>query len=58
MKWFELNANDSAQAIQEKMAKLLTQLADVEQKLRQARDKGRFAALKEAEDARRMDVFG
>ncbi len=58
MNWFELNANKSAQNIREKIAELLTQLADVEQKLRQARDKERFTALKEAEEAGRMDVFG
>ncbi len=58
MNWFELNANNWAQEIQEKIAELLTQLADVEQKLRQARDEERFAALKEAEEAGRMDVFG
>jgi predicted ATP-binding protein involved in virulence len=60
MNWFELNINDndSAQVIQEKIAELLTQLADVEQKLRQARDKERFAVLKEAEEVGRMDVFG
>ncbi len=58
MNWFELNANKSAQNIREKIAELLTHLADVEQKLRQARDKERFIALKEAEEAGRMDVFG
>ncbi len=58
MNWFELKANNSAQGIQQKIEELLTQLADVEQKLRQARDKERFAALKEAEEAGRTDVFG
>ncbi len=52
------NANNSAQAIQEKIGELLAQLADVEQKLRRARDKERFVALREAEEAGRMDVFG
>ncbi len=55
MNQFGLNANNSTQEIQEKIAELMTQLADVEQKLRQARDKERFAALKEAG---RMDIFG
>ncbi len=58
MNWFELNANNWAQEIQEKIAELLTQLADVEQKLRQARDEERFAAVQEAKEAGRMDVFG
>jgi hypothetical protein len=58
MNWFKLNANNSAHGIQEKIDGLLTQFADVEQKLRRARDKERFAALKEAEEAGRMDVFG
>ncbi len=58
MNQLRLSANNSAQAIQEKIAELLAQLADVEQKLRRACDKERFAALKEAEETGRMDVFG
>jgi prefoldin subunit 5 len=54
MKWFEPNANSSAQAIEEKIAELTKQLADVEQKLRQARDKERFVA----EETTQTDVFG
>ncbi len=58
MKSFGSGANNQAQEIENKIAELITQLADVEQKLRQARDKERFLALIEAEEAGRMDVFG
>ncbi len=58
MEWFALSANNSAQEIEEKIAELTKQLADIEQKLRQARDKERVVALKEAEEAARTDVFG
>ncbi len=37
---------------------LMTQLNDIEQKLRQARDKERFGALREAEEVAGKDVFG
>ncbi len=58
MEWFALSANNSAQEIEEKIAELTKQLADIEQKLRQARDKERVVALKEAKEAARTDVFG
>ncbi len=51
MNWSGLTANNSAREIEEKIAELMKQLADIEQKIRQAR-KERFAALKEAEEAR------
>ncbi len=58
MKSFGSGANNQAQEIENKIAELITQLADVEQKLHQARDKERFLALRETEEAGRMDVFG
>ncbi len=57
MNWSGLSANNSAQEIEEKIAELMKQLADIEQEIRQARKK-RFAALKEAEEAAQTDVFG